>query len=203
MLASSLYQASRAHDHACAAAKDAAGAADVASTHRRPANNEIRSIEHLDGMAKLHSLFLQENRITTFHGLDGCPGLQRLWLANNQTAPRHAALRSSANCGHGLANPIEGVEGIPGHALWCSLAGTASAPSSNWRLSYSSTASSISPSRTVTTARRRSSTSPATSRAHCAHSSNSVSSMDERLSSASAPTPRRSSFSARFASTSR
>ena len=50
------------------------------------ASNEIRQIEHLDGMAKLHSLFLHDNRIDSFDGLDGCPGLQRLWLSQNQIA---------------------------------------------------------------------------------------------------------------------
>ena len=93
------------------------------------ANNEIRSIEHLDGMAKLHSLFLQENRITTFHGLDGCPGLQRLWLANNQISS--ASTLPAAQLGELRelwlqANPIEGVEGIPGlrNLQVLSLAGT-------------------------------------------------------------------------------
>lgn len=50
------------------------------------ATNEICTIEHLDGMAKLHSLFLHDNRITSFTGLEDCPGLQRLWLAQNRIA---------------------------------------------------------------------------------------------------------------------
>ena len=72
---------------------------EVKGTLRRLslACNEIRAIDHLDGMAKLHSLFLQDNRISSFAGLDGCPGLQRLWLSQNQIAS--AASLPSASLG--------------------------------------------------------------------------------------------------------
>ena len=93
------------------------------------ANNEIRGIDHLNGMAKLHSLFLQENRITTFDGLDGCPGLQRLWLASNQIAS--AATLPAASLGELRelwlqSNPIDQVGGIPAlrNLQVLSLAGT-------------------------------------------------------------------------------
>ena len=93
------------------------------------ANNEIRAIEHLDGMAKLHSLFLQENRITTFHGLDSCPGLQRLWLAANQIASATTLPAPQLNELRELwlqANPIDSVSGISAlrNLQVLSLAGT-------------------------------------------------------------------------------
>ena len=93
------------------------------------ATNEIRQIEHLHGMAKLHSLFLHENRLTSFTGLDGCPGLQRLWLCANLIAS--AATLPAARLGELRelwlqANPIETVEGIPAlrNLQVLSLAGT-------------------------------------------------------------------------------
>ncbi len=48
------------------------------------ATNEIRAIEHLQGMAQLHSLFLHDTRITSVDGLSDCPGLQRVWFSANQ-----------------------------------------------------------------------------------------------------------------------
>ena len=91
---------------------------EVKGTLRRLslACNEIRAIDHLDGMAKLHSLFLQDNRISSFAGLDGCPGLQRLWLQQNQISS--AASLPAASLGELRelwlqANPIESVDGLP------------------------------------------------------------------------------------------
>ena len=46
--------------------------------------NEIEVIEHLDGMVRLHSLFLHDNQIRSPAGLRGCAALQRLWLSGNR-----------------------------------------------------------------------------------------------------------------------
>ena len=93
------------------------------------ANNEIRQIEHLEGMAKLHSLFLHDNRIAAFTGLEGCPGLQRLWLSQNEITS--AASLPAAHLGELRelwlgANPIESVDGLPAlrNLQVLSLAGT-------------------------------------------------------------------------------
>ncbi|KAL1495930.1 hypothetical protein AB1Y20_014572 [Prymnesium parvum] len=48
------------------------------------ATNEIRLIEHLEGMASLESVQLQENLIARAAGLEGCPALRRLWLSSNK-----------------------------------------------------------------------------------------------------------------------
>lgn len=80
------------------------------------ATNEIRAIEHLDGMAKLHTLFLHDNRISSCEGLGGCPGLQRLWLSTNSITSASTLPVSELGELRELwlqANPIESVEGIP------------------------------------------------------------------------------------------
>ena len=90
--------------------------------------NEIEVIEHLDGMVRLHSLFLHENRIRSPAGLRGCTALERLWLNGNRieslgnelghlTALRELWLQ---------ANPLESPSGLEGLASLqvLSLAGT-------------------------------------------------------------------------------
>ena len=90
--------------------------------------NEIEVIEHLDGMVRLHSLFLHENQIRSPAGLRGCTALERLWLNGNrieslgnelghQTALRELWLQ---------ANPLESPSGLEGLASLqvLSLAGT-------------------------------------------------------------------------------
>ena len=90
--------------------------------------HEIEVIEHLDGMVRLHSLFLHDNRIRSPAGLRGCAALQRLWLSGNRieslgndlghlTALRELWLQ---------ANPLESPSGLAGLASLqvLSLAGT-------------------------------------------------------------------------------
>jgi hypothetical protein len=90
--------------------------------------NEIEVIEHLDGMVRLHSLFLHDNRIRSPAGLRGCAALQRLWLSGNR-------IESLGNdLGHLTvlrelwlqANPLESPSGLEGLASLqvLSLAGT-------------------------------------------------------------------------------
>lgn len=93
------------------------------------ATNEIRCIEHLDGMSKLHSLFLHDNRIGSFEGLEGVPTLQRLWLSTNAIASATTLPASKLTELRELwlqANPLETLVGIPAlHNLQIlSLAGT-------------------------------------------------------------------------------
>lgn len=94
--------------------------------------NEIEVIEHLDGMVRLHSLFLHENRIRSPAGLRGCTALERLWLNGNRieslgnelgqlTALRELWLQ---------ANPLESPSGLEGLASLqvLSRAGSRAAP---------------------------------------------------------------------------
>ena len=91
------------------------------------AGNEIETIEHLDGMVRLHSLFLHDNRITSCAGLRGCVALQRLWLSANR-------IESLDHLGHlralrelwAQANPIASPAGLEGLSSLqvLSLAGT-------------------------------------------------------------------------------
>ena len=93
------------------------------------AANEIGAIEHLQGMAKLHSLFLHDNRITSFVGVGECPGLQRLWLSTNLLTSASSLPANQLTELRELwlqANPMETVDGLPAlHNLQIlSLAGT-------------------------------------------------------------------------------
>ena len=68
--------------------------------------NEIEVIEHLDGMVRLHSLFLHENRIRSAAGLRGCTALERLWLNGKP----HRVARQRARSPDGAAGAVAAGE---------------------------------------------------------------------------------------------
>ena len=90
--------------------------------------NEIEVIEHMNGMARLHSLFLHDNHIRSLAGLRGCAALQRLWLSGNriESVGDHlghmTGLRELWLQANPLASP-SGLEGLTSLQV-LSLAGT-------------------------------------------------------------------------------
>ena len=90
--------------------------------------NEIEVIEHLDGMVRLHSLFLHDNQIRRPAGLRGCTALQRLWLSGNRIESLGNDLGQLTELRELWlqANPLETPSGLEGllSLTVLSLAGT-------------------------------------------------------------------------------